>query len=145
MKKAIIVLLALSSLIQLHAQNPGSALYLMPAFYGFAFDNMNQMLMQAGFSEAPLAFGSGAGGFGSIGNWRIGGEGTYLSGSASRGQNATTLSGGLGYFYGARVWQLKKWNLVPAAGLGFGGLTMAATRPTTAGAVGALLGAETQQ
>jgi hypothetical protein len=140
MKKLIVLVLAFGSWFQLKAQNPGSALYLMPATQRFSFGSLNNVLAQAGLPEAPMTFGSGAGGFGSAGNWRIGGEGTYFSGDASRNQNTTSLAGGLGYFYGAYVWQQNKWNIVPAAGIGYGGLTLTATRSTTATSIGELFG-----
>lgn len=142
MKRLITILLVISSISIAKSQNQGSALYLMPATQLFSFGNINNALTQAGLPEAPMTFGSGAGGFGSIRNWRIGGEGTYFSGNASRGQNTTSLSGGLGYFYGAYVWQRNKWNIVPAAGIGFGGLTLTATRATSATSIGELFGSE---
>lgn len=142
MKKLLILTMALGSLVQLKAQNPGSALYLMPSTQQFLFSNINDALTQAGLPEAPMTFGSGAGGFGSMGKWRVGGEGTYFSGDATRGQSTTSLSGGLGYFYGAYVLSRKKWNLVPAVGLGYGGLTLTATRATSAVSIGGLLSNE---
>lgn len=140
MKKLIILILAIGSWCQLKAQNPSSALYLMPATQRFSFGSMNNALAQAGLPEAPMTFGSGVGGFGAVGHWRIGGEGTYFSGNAARGQNNTSLTGGMGYFYGAYVWQRNQWNVVPAAGIGFGGLTLTAIRSTTANSLGELLG-----
>lgn len=142
MKKVIILTLTFSLMFQLKAQNSSSALYLMPSAQRFSFGNINKALSQAGLPEAPMTFGSGAGGFGTIGQWRIGGEGTYFSGDASRGQNTTSLTGGLGYFYGGYVWQRNKWNIVPAAGIGFGGLRLVATRSTNAASIGDLLETE---
>ena len=140
MKKLLIFTIAFGFTIQLKAQNAGSTLYLMPATQLFPFGNINNALARAGLPETPMTFGSGAGGFGSIGNWRVGGEGIYFSGDASRGTDLTSLSGGLGYFYGAYVWQRKKWNIVPAAGIGFGGLTLNATRASSANSIGELIG-----
>lgn len=141
MKKLTILALAFGSWFQLKAQNPGSSIYLMPAAQRFQFGNINNILTQAGLPEAPMTFGNGAGGFGSVGsNWRIGGEGTYFSGDASRGQNTTSLSGGLGYFYGAYVWSHKSWNVVPALGIGYGGLTLTGTRSTSANSIVELFG-----
>ena len=140
MKKLLIFTIAFGLTIQLKAQNAGSTLYLMPAAQRFGFENINNILAQADLPEASITFGSGAGGFGSIGNWRIGGEGNYFSGDASRGTNITSLSGGLGYFYGAYVWQRKKWNVVPAAGIGVGGLTLNATRASSANSIEDLIG-----
>jgi hypothetical protein len=142
MKRTIIFFLAVGWLTQLKAQSPGSAIYLMPAAQRFSFNSMNNILAQTGLAEVPMTFGSGVGGFGTVDRWRIGGEGTYFSGDASRGQNRTSLSGGLGYFYGAYVWQRKNWNIVPAVGIGFGGLTLTATRSVPASSLVELFSSE---
>jgi hypothetical protein len=140
MKKLLIFAVAFGSMIQLKAQNTGNALYLMPTTQQFSFSKINQALTQAGLAELPITFGTGVGGFGFTRRWRIGGEGTYFSGDASLRQNTTSLSGGQGYFYGAYVWQRSKWNVVPAIGIGYGGLTLTATRSIPANSIGELFG-----
>lgn len=124
------------------AQTRGGALYMMPGIQRFQFSSLDGALAQAGFAETPVSFGKGFGGFGSAGNWRLGGEGTYFSGQALRGQNTTLLSGGMGYFYGAYVWQQGPWRIVPAAVPGFGGLVLSAVRATTVATAGELLGSQ---
>jgi hypothetical protein len=119
------------------AQN--GSLYLMPSVQGFNFSNLNNDLKEAGFAETPVTFGSGAGGFGVYKQWRFGGEGTYFSGERFLEENSTVAQGGWGFFYAGYQLSNRTWRIVPQAGIGFGGLTIHATRPTSAASVGQLL------
>lgn len=136
---AVTLALVLASAWVLCAQSPSSALYLMPAVQGFRADQLNRSLAAAGFADLPITFGSGAGGFGTVGRWRIGGEGTYFAGSASRGTTTTSIDGGLGYFYAGYLAHQKTWTFIPAVGLGFGGMNVKATRTTAATSIDQLL------
>lgn len=119
------------------AQN--GSLYLMPSVQGFNFSNLNSDLKGAGFAETPVTFGSGAGGFGVFKQWRFGGEGTYFSGERSFEDKSTAAQGGWGFFYAGYELTNRSWRIVPQAGIGFGGLTIHATRPTSAASVSQLL------
>jgi hypothetical protein len=113
-----------------HAQAPSSALHLMPGVQGFSFNRLNSILVAAGFAEVPATFGSGVGGFGTFNRWRFGGEGTYFSGARTRGNNTTSVDGGLGYFYAGYVVGKQTWRWVPALGIGYGGLDVRTSRGT---------------
>lgn len=115
------------------------SLYLMPAVQGFNFSNLNSDLKGAGFAETPMTFGSGAGGFGVFKQWRFGGEGTYFSGERFLEDKSTVAQGGWGFFYAGYELSKRSWRIVPQAGIGFGGLTIHATRPTSAASVSQLL------
>lgn len=115
------------------------SLYLMPAVQGFNFGNLNSELKEVGFAETPLTFGNGVGGFGVFKQWRFGGEGTYFSGERSFEDKSTVAEGGWGFFYAGYQLSNRTWRIVPQAGIGFGGLTIHATRSTSAASVGQLL------
>lgn len=120
-----------------HAQS--SAIYLMPSAQFLSLPNLNRELASAGFPDTPGTFGSGAGGFGTINDrWRIGGEGTYFSGTRNQDNTSVTSEGGLGVFYAGYLVGHGAWHLVPQAGLGFGGVAVNATR-STAGSLTDLL------
>lgn len=120
-----------------YAQN--GSLYLMPSVQGFNLSNLDSDLTDASYAEIPLTFGSGVGGFGTYKKWRFGGEGTYFSGERSFENKYTVAQGGWGFFYAGYQLSNRTWRVVPQAGFGFGGLTVHATRPTSAASVDALL------
>ncbi len=107
-----------------------ASVYFMPSVQFFKFDNLNRLLKQNGFPETGVVYTNGFGGYGTIHRWRIGGEGMYFSGSSGNANNETSMSGGLGYFYTGYNLSFGRWQLIPAAGFGWGGLTVNATRQT---------------
>lgn len=132
-------LFVIASMLTLQAQTISSSIYFMPAIQNFSTTNLNRSLTTAGLADVPLSFGSGAGGYGANGKWRFGGEGTYFSGDADRANTSTSVSGGLGYFYTGFLVSKNNWTLIPAVGIGYGGMTVAATRRSTSPTIDQLL------
>lgn len=130
MQYYFLFLLGISSTVL--AQSPtGGSVYFSPSLQVFSFQKLNQSFSQAGFEAVPVSSGFGVGGFGQLNRWRLGGEGTYFSGSKSNEIRSTEAEGGWGYFYGGYVIG-SRWRMIPALGIGWGGISVNAIQLATA-------------
>lgn len=130
--RSIILLPALVMAVTLaYGQHTTGSLYFAPGIQTFSFSNLNRVLTQAGFHEVPMAFGFGTGGYGQHKHLRIGGEGYYYSGTGKRESTSTELQGGWGYFYAGYKIGSNSWRLIPGMGLGWGGHSVSAIRPSS--------------
>ncbi len=131
MKPTILFLLFVANIALAQSQPTTGSVYLTPGIQQFSLSNLNSTLTQAGFHKVPMAIGFGTGGYGQHKHLRVGGEGYYFSGSASRESTTTELQGGWGYFYAGYIIGSNSWRLVPSLGLGWGGSSVSAIRTIT--------------
>ncbi len=132
MKSLIILLLLTANVALAQSQHTTSSIYLAPGVQQFSFSKLNNILTEAGFDKVPLAIGFGTGGYGQHKHLRVGGEGYYFSGSASRESTTTEINGGWGYFYAGYKIGNNSWRLIPGLGLGWGGSNVSAIRTSSA-------------
>lgn len=123
MRTLCLILLSTISSAVLAQSTSGGSIYFYPNLQVFSFQNLNQSFSQAGFEDVPITAGFGVGGFGQFNRWRLGGEGTYFSGGKSNEITSTETEGGWGYFYSGYVIG-STWRMIPAVGIGWGGLTV---------------------